>query len=104
MVQKASKRPQKTVQKPTAKPVLRRVELGAPFEGKYLELDRKQLKVGFIADLQQSRMGPVIDGLARIVVGGDAYPEGSDLTAWLRDLDADEFGAICNGLTEIMVS
>jgi hypothetical protein len=80
-----------------------RVDLGTPLEGHHVQIDTEAITLGFIEDLQSQQMGPILDGLSTVIVGGDLVGE-PGVRPWLRTLRVPQFNAVAGAINAAMVA
>lgn len=73
-----------------------RVELDGALAGRHVLVDPKKLTAGALEDMQDNNVGMILDGLSRVLVGGD-LPQGTD-RAGLRELVSEELFAVLKGV------
>lgn len=73
-----------------------RVDLGGALSGHHVLLDPDELTIGLLEDCQSGKFSLVLDGLARVIAGGD-LPAGHDRQA-LRRLKMGEMNALLEAI------
>lgn len=74
-----------------------RVELTTgELAGRHVVVERKRLTGGFLEDMQSGEFAKILDGLSRVIVGGD-LPEGTE-RAGLRELPLDDLAVVAEAV------